>query len=108
MQSLSGLNRKLESHVKGAMFEDSVKFKLCFVSETKLYFHFKGALFADNAKPQFHVKEARFPSSGKKSFMFKKACLPVGQNFIFMLYLLSPGFLKSVKPGGGAESTHTL
>ena len=53
------------------MFEDSVKFKLSFVSETKLYFHFKGALFADNAKPQFHVKEALFPSSAKKSFMLK-------------------------------------
>ena len=90
------------------MFEDSVKFKLCFVSETKLYFHFKGALFADNAKPQFHVKEALFLSSAKKSFMFKKACLPVGQNFIFMLYLLARAFRNLSNRGGGAESTHTL
>ena len=90
------------------MFEDSVKFKLCLASETKLYFHFKGTLFADNAKPQFHVKEALFPSNARKSFMFKKVHLPVGQNFTFMLYLSSPDFLISAKPGGGAESTHTL
>ena len=89
------------------MFEDSVKFKLCFASETKLYFHCKGALFADNAKPQFHVKEALFPVA-QKELHVKRVHLPVGQNFIFMLYLLSPGFLKSVKPGEGEESAHTL
>ena len=35
--------------------EDSVKFR-----ETKLYFHDKGALLADNANPNFRVKEALF------------------------------------------------
>ena len=37
------------------MFEDSVKF-----TETKLYFHDKGALLADNANPDSRVKKALF------------------------------------------------
>ena len=48
------------------MFEDSVKFKLCFASETKFYFHVKGAHFADNTKFEFHVKEALFTDSAKR------------------------------------------
>ena len=65
------------------MFEDSVKFKLCFVSETKFYFHVKGALFDDNTKFEFHVKEALFTNSAEKSFMVKGHNLPVRQNFNF-------------------------
>ena len=65
------------------MFEDSVKFKLCFASEIKFYFHVKGALFADNTKLEFHVKEALFTNSAKKSFMLKGHNLPVRQNFNF-------------------------
>ena len=65
------------------MFEDSVKFKLCFASETKFCFHVKGALFADNIKFEFHVKEALSTDSAKKSFMLKGHNLPVRQNFNF-------------------------
>ena len=50
----------LESHVKGAMFENSVKFKPCFSSETKLYFHVKEALFTSSAEKSFMLKGHNF------------------------------------------------
>ena len=80
------------------MFEDGVKFKLCFASETKFYFHVKGALFADNSKFEFHVKEVLFTNSAKKSFMLKGHNLPVRQNFNFIGTFLPLSSVKKNAP----------
>ena len=58
--------KKLQSHVKEAMFEDSVKFKLCFASETNLYFMLKGHSLTIILNSNFMYKEALFINSAKR------------------------------------------